>query len=137
VIVAFTASWETTEASQAMVRCFDAGIARWQFKDPTLTEDIIAGRLGVVKSRISAMRTGTDPGPAFLRFASLPLDFWIGFLKEWGSQFDVLVITGRELKSQIRWLNKWMVRTMKRDVIRSYTPEQIAAADATLEKRSA
>lgn len=115
MILAFTAAWESSELSEACWQCIEAGRAAMRVDNTRF-----AYLLGVTPSRITAMREGEDPGPGFLRFATLPAAFWIGFLKEWGVRFAVRVITDHELDRQIAWLNFWMVKTMKKDAARKY-----------------
>lgn len=123
MLIGYAAAWQSTDVSRTLMSCVDAGIQRWMTKDRTVTEEIVADRLGVKQPRLSAMRAGIDAGPGFLRFGNLPKHFWIGFMKEWGVQFAVTVITDFELQKQIKFINWWMVRTMQRDAARMYPGE--------------
>lgn len=133
MILAFMAAWESSDLSEACWECIEAGRAAMKVDNTRF-----AYLLGVAPSRITAMREGRDPGPGFLRFATLPAAFWIGFGKEWFARFCIRIITDHELDRQISWLNFWMVKTMKRDIARLYPSEEELAIDVepTEEKAS-
>lgn len=111
-------AWDATDASRELAADLDAarvscGLTRQQY----------CGLLGVSQSRLSEMEAGLDAGPGVLRYAHLPAAFWIAFLKTRAVRFALRVIEDTLILKQIDWLNRWMVRTMKRDAARIYPGE--------------
>lgn len=126
MIAAFTASWEATEASRALMACIDAGRQAMGWNDQQF-----AAQLGVAASRIAAMRAGLDAGPGILRFASLPLGFKVGFVKAWAVSLCLRVVDDPQMDRFIAWINFWMIKTMKRDAARMYPGEVFPQFDVT------
>lgn len=97
-------AWTASDASRGLFARLerariDAGLTRKQY----------CGKLVISESRLSEMESGADAGPGILRFASMPLGFWISMLKSTVADAIGRAVGEADLRYLIDLVQVWLL----------------------------